>query len=275
MAFDLSEKITVDQSENYIMSIRLSSDGLSFSVYNPSVKDSFWYKKIVFEQSESYISSLKDCFFEYDFLSWHYKKIYVICVSAPYTIVPQEFFQEKSKKELLTFTTTVSEIHCLSNTLKKERSELLFGVKDDVYEFCCRSLVNPIFVHHLTPVLPLLGKLSSNRLPKQLFVNLHHRSIDVVSYTQGTLSFINTFEYKQIEDIIYYILYVWKQMEMNQQRDQLNLFGDTSLCHNLNKILRNYIQCIETLDVPTEAFLRGIGIVQTPLDIIALSLCEL
>ena len=37
-----------------------------------------------------------------------------------------------------------------------------FGIDDEVYEFCSRSLVNPYFVHHITPILPLLRKLSCN-----------------------------------------------------------------------------------------------------------------
>ena len=44
MAFGLSDKVTIDKSNNYIMSIRLGSDGLSFSVYNPSERDSFFYR---------------------------------------------------------------------------------------------------------------------------------------------------------------------------------------------------------------------------------------
>lgn len=275
MAFGLSDKITIDKSENYIMSIRLRSDGLSFSVYNPSEKDSFLYKEVSFERGRNYISSLKEIFFENEFFSWHYKKVNVICASYPYTIIPKELFQEKYKTEILTFTTSAVEKHCLSNVLTNEHAELVFGIEDEVYEFCSRSLVNPYFVHHITPILPLLRKLSCNSLSKQLFVNLHRQSIDIIGYAQGSLIFINSFEYKQTEDIVYYVLYVWKQMGMSQQSDQLSLLGDPSACQDLNKILKDYIQYIKLLGMPSEAYLLGTDVMQTPLDVIALSLCEL
>ena len=275
MAFGLSDKITIDKSENYIMSIRLRSDGLSFSVYNPSEKESFLYKEVSFERGRNYISSLKEIFFENEFFSWHYKKVNVFCASYPYTIIPKELFQEKYKTEILTFTTSAVEKHCLSNVLTNEHAELVFGIEDEVYEFCSRSLVNPYFVHHITPILPLLRKLSCNSLSKQLFVNLHRQSIDIIGYAQGSLIFINSFEYKQTEDIVYYVLYVWKQMGMSQQSDQLSLLGDPSACQDLNKILKDYIQYIKLLGMPSEAYLLGTDLMQTPLDVIDLSLCEL
>ena len=130
-------------------------------------------------------------------------------------------------------------------------------------------------VHHITPILPLLRKLSCNSLPKQLFANLHRQSIDIIGYAQGSLIFINSFEYKQTEDIVYYVLYVWKQMGMSQQSDQLSLLGESSACQYLNKILKDYIQYIKPLGMPSEAYLLGADVAQTPLDVIALSLCEL
>ena len=49
MAINLSDKLTADHSENYIMSIRLRSGGLSFSAYSPSVSESFFYRDVEFD----------------------------------------------------------------------------------------------------------------------------------------------------------------------------------------------------------------------------------
>ena len=73
MAINLSDKLTADHSENYIMSIRLRSGGLSFSAYSPSVNESFFYRDVEFDRTRPYVSSLKECFFENDFLTWFYK----------------------------------------------------------------------------------------------------------------------------------------------------------------------------------------------------------
>ena len=251
MAINLSDKLTADHSENYIMSIRLRSGGLSFSAYSPSVNESFFYRDVEFDRTRPYVSSLKECFFENDFLTWFYKQVNVVCVTSQYTLVPAAVFQEK------------------------QQAELVFGVDEDVYEFCSRSLVNPRFVHHVGPLLSLWKKQSRARLPRQLYVVLHRRRMDVACYAQGNLLFVNSFEYEHTDDILYYILYVWKQVGMDQQKDQLRLFGDVPLRNDITNTLRNYLQYIDPLEIPSEAYLMGPEVLQAPLDLIALSLCEL
>ena len=97
----------------------------------------------------------------------------------------------------------------------------------------------------------------------------------LVKLAQGNLLFVNSFEYEHTDDILYYILYVWKQVGMDQQKDQLRLFGDVPLRNDITNTLRNYLQYIDPLEIPSEAYLMGSEVLQAPLDLIALSLCEL
>ena len=275
MTISIPDTLTTDNSEKYIVSIRLRSGGLSFSAYSPSVSESFLYRDMEFDRAKPYFSSLKECFFENDFLTWSYKQVNVLCASPQYTLVPKEVFQEKQKAELLAFTFSSPEGYCLSNELKDEQAELIFRVDEEVYEFCSRSLINPRFVHHVTPLLSLWKKQSRTRLPRQLYAVLHRRRMDVACYAQGNLLFVNSFEYEHPDDILYYILYVWKQTGMDQQKDQLRLFGEAALRSNITNTLRNYLQYIDPLEIPSEAYLMGPEVIQAPLDLIALSLCEL
>lgn len=275
MAISISAKLTTDNAEKYIMSIRLRSGGLSFSGYNPAASDTFFFQDVEFDRTKPYISSLKEFFFGNEFLNYSYKRIYIVLVSPEYTLVPSEIFEEKQKDGLMSFVFASPVERCLTNELKDEQVELVFGADEEVYEFCSRSLVNPRFVHYMAPSLILWKKQSRTRLPKQLYVVLHRRTIDIVCYAQGTLLFANTFGYEHSDDVLYYILYVWKQVGMDQQKDQLRIFGDPAFRNQITTTLRNYLQYIEPLEIPSEAYLLGSEVVQAPLDLIALSLCEL
>ena len=274
MAINLSDKLTADHSENYIMSIRLRSGGLSFSAYSPSVSESFFYRDVEFDRTKPYVSSLKECFFENDFLTWFYKQVNVVCVTSQYTLVPAAVFQEKQKAELLAFTFSSPEGRCLSNELKDEPAELVFGVDEDVYEFCSRSLVNPRFVHHVGPLLSLWKKQSRARLPRQLYVVLHRRRMDVACYAQGNLLFVNSFEYEHTDDILYYILYVWKQAGLDQEKDQLLLAGKSSSRMRVLERLRTYLRHVKPVEIPSEAYLLGTDVTKAPMDLISLLICE-
>ena len=44
---------------------------------------------------------------------------------------------------------------------------------------------------------------------------------------------------------------------MDQQKDQLRLFGDVPLRNDITNTLRNYLQYIDPLEIPSEAYLMG------------------
>ena len=137
-------------------------------------------------------------------------------MSPQYTVVTEEVFTEKQKTDLLSFTFSAPENKCLHNPLAREAAEVVFGMEEEVYEFWSRSLINPAFVHHITPQLVLWKQQSRALIPRQMYVVIHRKMMDVVCFAQGKLLFVNTFGYDKPDDILYYILYVWKQVGMDQ-----------------------------------------------------------
>lgn len=256
------------------MSIRLRSGGLSFSAYDPSVSESFVYRDMEFDRSKPYVAALKDCFFENEFFAWPYRRINVIFAFSRYQLVPEEVFLDSRKGKLMDFAFSSFSGHCLSNAWKEEQAMLVFEVEEEIYEFCSRSLVNPRFIHYLSPLLPLWKRLSRRSESRQMYAMLSGRRMDIACYAQGNLLFVNTFDYEQPDDLLYYILYVWKQTGMDPQKDRLRLSGDMTLRTHVVNALRTYLLYIDPLEMPSEAYLMGPEVLQAPLDLIALSLCE-
>ena len=64
--------------------------------------------------------------------------------------------------------------------------------------------------------------------PRQMYVVIERKRMDVACYAQGKLLFVNSYPIDQSDDIVYYILYVWKQAGLDQEKDQLLLAGESS-----------------------------------------------
>ena len=56
MTISIPDTLTTDNSEKYIVSIRLRSGGLSFSGYDPSAGGSFFDRETDFDRAVSFIS---------------------------------------------------------------------------------------------------------------------------------------------------------------------------------------------------------------------------
>lgn len=275
MTISIPDTLTTDNAEKYIVSIRLRSDGLSFSGYIPLVGESFFYSETEFDRSVPYVSSLKELFFSHDFLTWSYKKVQVISVSPDYTLVPECLFDEACKEQLLLFNVSSSDQQGLTNVLKEEEARLAFGLSEEVYQFCSRTLVRCEFIHHQVSQLWLWKKQSEGSEGRQMFIVLHTQLIDIACYDRGKLLFVNTFPADQPEDALYYILYVWRQVGLDQMRDAIYIYGNSLKRNKITGLLRTYIRSIHTLQIPSEAYLMGTGVFQASFDLIALLLCEL
>lgn len=273
MAVSVPDTFVAGLSGKYILSIRLSADGLSFSAYNPEKPQSYFYREAAFDRNTPYLASLEELFFANELFTRSYRKINVVFVTPQYTLAPAEMLPEERKAELFSMNFSVPAKRILGNPADGD-AMLLFGVNEDVYEFCSRSLINPAFIHHITPQLEVLKKQGMADGRNHLFANVHRKIVDLVAFSEGKLLLVNTFGYEQPDDLLYYILNVWRQLGMDQLKDQLSLYGIGPVCKRLARSLEVYIQNISKTDIPSEAYLMGGEIMLAPLDLIFQTVCE-
>ena len=272
MAFPIPE-ILSDESKNYRVSIRLLPDGLSFSGYNPTIKGSFFLCEERWESSRPYAEQLKEFFFAHECLAWSYKETYIVQTQADYTLVPLAFYLEREKQELWRFNCgELKGKRVLANEVNDEKANLLYAMDDETYEFCQRSFSNPVFVHYLYALFPLWREKSLHSLSRQVYGILSEGRIDLACYHQGHLLFLNAFEVHSLNDMLYYILYVWKQHRWNALNDPIHLLGDAAVLRELKPTLSLYLKQVDTMALPSEAYLMGTDILRAPIDLIALYL---
>jgi hypothetical protein len=256
------------------MSIRLWSDGFLFSAYNPSEGQSFFFREVNFDRTIPYITSLKELFFTNECLTWTYKRSYVLYVSTQYTLAPREWIREKQRSQFLSFNLASPDKRCLSNRVEDGEAEVVFGLNEDLYEFCARSLTNPVFMHHIASQLIMLKNQSRNETSPQMYVVLHRKMVDISCFSGSKLLFVNSFDFDRLSDLFYYILYAWKQLGLDQLNDRLALAGEPGLCNRVDQFLQTYVRHTGRIEIPAKAYLLGGDILQAPMDLILLSVCE-
>jgi len=271
MSIRVPDTLTTENSEKYILSIRLCPGGLSFAGYIPLVKESFFYGETVLDPTKSYEKALEEIFKEHPFFLYTYKKVYIVSANRHYTLVPEIVFLEKQKDDLMTFVFSSPEEKVLHQLQKELDIEVVFSIHTEIYiYFSHLLLVQPQFVHSITPILSLCRKRNLSCFPKQLYVMMRDNIMDAVCFDKGALLFANSFNCNGSSDIVYYILYIWKQAGMDQMKDELFLYANPSLFHELKEVLQNYLLKIKSFDsaiLPAET--------EIPLDVKALFECEL
>jgi len=261
--------LTPANAGEYVVSIRLRPGGLSFAGIHPGEKNHFFCEEIALDKKTPYVQALKDAFFSHAFFTYSFKQVFVLYVNRQYTMIPENVFVEKQKEELMSFAFSSSGYKTLSESSGDLDAKIVFGMQSDVYEFCSRSLLRPQYVHAVTRLLSFWRKQSLTHLSRQLHIALYEGIMHAACFDRGVLLFVNSFNYDDMADILYYTLYIWKQVGMEQLNDELLLYADAGMYETLAAELKGYLSHIRKAAFPYPNVPAGM-----PPDVIALFACE-
>ena len=223
-------------------------DGLSFWGYIPAEKDSFFIETFLFDPNITAVDSLRNIFFTNPCFSYLYQSCYVIDTSAKYTMVANPVFVEKEKERLFFFCHPKDKsLKVLVQPINALSASLLFGIDKEIYAFLLRSLVNPQFIHSLSPLMIAWINKSRLMFPKLMHVVVHENTMDVLCVEHGELLFVNSYSYENSNDVIYYIMYICKQTGFNQLEDFLTVSGMKTICLSVLSVINKYVKKTEYL----------------------------
>ena len=257
------ETIDFSKSEQYTLSIRLSADGFSFSVFNPLGEGelSFFDRKV--EESLSLTANLKQTFREIEWLKHPYRRVNILMADKRFTLVPLEFFEDEQTETLFYHNHPKRENEIVQyNILRKNNAVVLFSMDKSARSFLCEQYPDVRFYSQASSFIEHFSSKSRLGNSRKMYVHLRKDAADLYCYDRNHLLLANSFECKRTSDRIYYLLYAWKQLDFNQERDELHLTGILADKEILIKELRKYI--LQTFIMSPE----------TNIDIQALLTCE-
>ena len=270
------ESIDFTKSEQYTLSIRLSTDGFSLSIYDPFCDSKLFFKQYAVNTQRSMAANVKSFLAETEELKYKYKQTNILIHSSRYTPVPLEIFEDEQMESLFyqNLPKQNNEI-VLCNILGKSNLVILFSIDKLTHQFLTDNFASTRFFSAVSPQIELLTAKSRLGNNSKLYANLHPHSIDLFCFDRGKLQLINSYPVTTTEDTCYYLLNVWKMLGYDQERDELHLTGDLSQQDSLMGELKKYIRKIFIINPQAELHsATDTPIEEVPFDIQSLLICE-
>ena len=251
MSLRVPDSLTASNSEGYRTSVRLWPGGLSFSGGIPSDEGSFFCEETEVDVARSPLQTLRDLFREHPFLSYPYAAVRIITSEPNYTIVPEAIYEDEAKERLYRFTFATPVETVVAQPLRELESVLLFGLRRDMHDFIAQTLPSAHWEHTLASLLIGWHERSLRALHAHMYAVVQDRTMDVACFDRGALRFVNRFEVENHDDMMYYLLYVWKQLELDQRNDTLTLSAVASVAFDLKEQLQTYLRDIRVEAIQT------------------------
>ncbi len=246
-------------SMQHILSIRLSADGFSFSVLNPSDDSSFLYMPYAVDPSVSLTANVKRMVADNnEFLHRPFMRTNILVDTAAYTLIPFELFEDEQAEDIF--------YHChprrpnetiLYNILDRSNVVVVFAMDKSTCSLIDEHFPGARIFAAVSPLIEhcsLKSRMGNNR---KMYLYLQRRTVDVMAYEYGIPQFVNTFSNRGGSDILYYALNVWKLLDFSQSHDELYLIGGAFADDALVEGLRKFVKTVSVVH-PSAEFNRSL-----------------
>jgi hypothetical protein len=82
------------------------------------------------------------------------------------------------------------------------------------------------FTPIMQPMWNYLHKRSFTGIYHKLYAYFHDKKVDIFCFEKNRFKFYNSFQADHAKDALYFILFVWKQLGLQQMQDELHVAGD-------------------------------------------------
>ena len=271
-----NETFNLNQSVQYTLSIRLSTDGFSFSIYNPLNGNNVFFRSYPVNVQHSMAANIKQFLADTDEIKHTFKQINILVHTQRYTSVPLELYEDE-QTELLFYQNLPQQKNevVLCNILGKSNVVILFALDKLSHLFLSEHFPDARFFASISPLTEHFSIKSRAGNNYKLFAHLLSESIDLLAFDKGRAQLINTFPIKGMEDGCYYLLNVWKQLGYDPERDELHLSGVPEKRKDLAAMLHKYLRHIYIINPQAELHVSGEGQADNiPFDMQSLISCE-
>ena len=226
------------------MIIRLGKNSLSFTM--PDATNTvrpIVYEPFIVKGGISMTANLREAFKTVDLMATDTRRVQVL-VDTPSMLVPIEQFEEEELEPLFNhaFPPKATKRTILYNVLPELKAVCLFAIDKDVETTITDRFDEVQYIQAMTPVWHHLHQRSFTGHRNKLYGYFQHKQLDLFSFQQNRFKFCNSFEASRAHDALYFLLYVWKQLHLEAEHDELHIVGDIPERDWLIQELKRYLQ---------------------------------
>lgn len=226
------------------LSICISQNSFIYSISLTHYKNIVELNHIEFLETTNASSNINDIIFS--IIQNHllhqikFEKINIAVLNKEFTLVPDVYAIDSDLKSMLKFSTGLTEINTVSvNHLNG--FNFCYSIHSDLINQLEKTFTNAVIRH--------AGALSINLFFSQhslinsnLFLNINDEFIEIMAKEKNNLIFYNVFNYQTDEDILYYLLFMMEQFNLDPLHVKLSIASQRQIDDELNKSLKKYIK---------------------------------
>jgi hypothetical protein len=237
------ETLDINSTENYELELQVSPDSVSFCLLD-TIRNKFVLLRSFEPDENKYLSPEKihELLSKDDFLCKKYKKVNIVLPSQKFTLIPAPLFDPARKDDYFYFNHNKEDgRNVLTNKLTDPDIYLIFSESTQILNITNQFYPGILPYHHMKPIFRFISANRKNASGKYLHLHVEREYFNLIIFNSSQLQFCNTYTYRNISDILYFVLNVFKNLDIKQE-ETIWLSGLTEKYDDLSSNLSIYIR---------------------------------
>lgn len=232
------------------LSIQVSLNGLSFSIYNNANNSIEYIDTIAFEKRLNPVETLEKLKSELASntkFSDDFESVKVIHHNELATLVPKELYDESNNAEYLKYNSKILKTDFIaSDELKNHNAVSVYVPYVNINNYIFDTFGAFDYNHASSVFVDITQSMVADD-ETSVFINVDSNTMQMVIYKNTDLQLYNFFEFDTPEDFIYYILFTCEQEQLNPETLKLFLVGGIKEKDTNYDIAYKYIRNVEVV----------------------------
>lgn len=161
-----------------------------------------------------------------------------------YSLVPTQVWEDKNPISYLQYTLkTLSQDFVAHDSILQDTVKLVYIPFVNLNNYFFETFGDFHYYHALGLWIDYCATQANQETC--VFANLTSKQLDVLVFKEGKLQLINSFEYHSPEDLVYYILFTYEQLDLDTEEVPIYLSGSIDKTKPSYSSLYTYIRYVE------------------------------
>jgi hypothetical protein len=242
--------------KNLSLSIQLKLGGFSFSIFNSDLHKHVAlvdYHNACEKNPLALIELMNEVFENEKLLKLEFTNISVNHHNNLATLVPTQLFDADKSFDYLNFNHKLLESEFVTHDIVEELDlAVVYSPFVEVNDWLLDKFGEFEYKHCSTVLLENYFKSSVLNKQKRFFLNYSPKQIDICVIEDKKLQFFNSFKINTADDFVYFVMFVFEQLQLDANEQTIELSGDLKQESEAYLLLHRYVTNIEVFDFKSD-----------------------
>lgn len=196
---------------------------------------------------ESLKNSLPEVLDHLPWLRQPFRSVRIFYPNNKFTLLPELLYDEDNKENLLDFTVDrENREQILTDRLLHPEMYNLYAVPEQQIQQMNEAFPQGRICHVSSALIECIWINYKNQVTgKKIFIHIRGKSVDLLVFDGSLLHYCNAFSFVTPEDLVYYLIFVMEQLDLNPEETGAVLMGEIERRSPVYELIYRYVRNVE------------------------------